>query len=315
MIYFPETVDELARLSGEIRAGGTALHDRRRLGLSHGPLIDLRNIVALENLNLSKPSIGAMVTLEHLGEHPWIQKNYAALAEAIAHIATPQIRRVATVGGNLLQRNRCWYYREKDLECYKKGGDHCSARREGQVYDVCWDLGPCITPHPSTLGVVFLAYDAVVQTLKSPGLSIEQLFGDGRSASCDHYLPASDILCAVELPPPVPEVSGYRRVSDRTFAAWPLIEMVVRLQGEQYISHAHIAVGGIASVPVRLAWVEDFLTGQPLEQMVFSRAADLAADPIVATELVASSKYKLVLLKNCLQALLQTCAHSLQRSC
>jgi Aerobic-type carbon monoxide dehydrogenase, middle subunit CoxM/CutM homologs len=309
MIYFPETVEDIPLQAGEIRAGGTELHDRRLQGLSAGPIIDLQNVSALQHITLSadqRSHIGAMVTLEQLRQQPWLARRYYGLARAVSQIATPQIRRVATVGGNLLQRNRCWYYRQKEFDCYKKGGHSCPARQGNHLYGICFDLGPCIAPHPSTLGVALLAYDATVHTLHQSRLSIEQLLGDGRTADCDHQLPAYDVLCEIELPSPTLEVSGYIRAADRAFAAWPLVEMVVRIQGDQYISRACIAVGGIANVPIRLTLVEDFLRGQPFTQTVFAQAAELATT--TATPLPSTS-YKVVLLKNCLKSLLsEVCA-------
>ena len=85
---------------------------------------------------------------------------YPGIAAAVAGLATPQIRRVATLGGNLAQRSRCWYFRNPRIDCLKKGGSACPAREGNHLYGVAFDLGPCVAPHPSTMATALMAYDA-----------------------------------------------------------------------------------------------------------------------------------------------------------
>jgi xanthine dehydrogenase YagS FAD-binding subunit len=89
---------------------------------------------------------------------------YPGLAAAAGGLATPQIRAIGTIGGNLAQRSRCWYYRNPHMACLKKGDDTCPARSGNHLYGVIFDPGPCVAPHPSTLAAALLAYDATVTT-------------------------------------------------------------------------------------------------------------------------------------------------------
>ena len=163
-------------------------------------------------------------------------------------LATPQTRAVATVGGALLQRTRCWYYRNPPFSCYKTGADTCPARHGVNLYGVCFDLGPCVWPHPSTLGMACLAYDATVTHRDGGELSMRELFGDGSDATCDHTLAAGDVLTSVRLPPRVDERAAYFRAISRYLAEWPLVEATVRLGTENgAITWARVALGGVAT--------------------------------------------------------------------
>ena len=112
-------------MSAEYRAAGTDLSERRRSGVSRGPLLDISAPQAQGGIT-TKPDgglrIGALTTIAAVGADPAVQRGYPGLAVAVAGLATPQIRRVATVGGNIAQRNRCWYFRNPEVACLKKGG-------------------------------------------------------------------------------------------------------------------------------------------------------------------------------------------------
>ena len=151
----------------ERRAGGTDLTERRRSGVSSGPVLDIERRDKLMSIKPTPAGgfhIGALVTIDAVASHPDLRAGYPALTAAAAELATPQIRRVGTIGGNLLQRNRCWYYRHPGIECLKKGGHSCPAREGNHRYGALFDLGPCIAVHPSTLAASLLAYDGLVLT-------------------------------------------------------------------------------------------------------------------------------------------------------
>ena len=219
----------------EVRAGGTDLGERRRSGVSRGPVVDLGRRPELSAVDWSGTdggaTIGALVTIAELAADARIGAGYPGLAAAAEALATPQIRRVATVGGNLLQRNRCWYFRHPATSCLKKGGTDCPARSGNHRYGVLFDLGPCVAPHPSTLGTALLAYGAMVATDRRAALSVAEVFGDGSDGTHDHLLDADELLTRVTLPPPVPgEHAAYFRATSRAYAEWPLVEAVVRLR-------------------------------------------------------------------------------------
>ncbi len=153
MIRFPTKLDDASTTDGVIRAGSTDLMERRRLGLADGPLVDLRDLPGLDQIDWDAggAKVGARVTIAAFAADPKIQAAYPGLAAAAGGLATPQIRAVATMGGSLLQRSRCWYYRNPEQQCLKKGGDRCLARAGDHLYHSCFDLGPCVAVHPSTI--------------------------------------------------------------------------------------------------------------------------------------------------------------------
>jgi xanthine dehydrogenase YagS FAD-binding subunit len=207
--------------------------------------------------------IGALVTVATIATDDRIALAYPGLAAAAGSLATPQIRAVATIGGNLLQRTRCWYYRSAEVGCLKKGGDTCPARTGNHLYGVCFDRGPCVWPHPSTLGAALLAYEATIETEPDGRMSAAALFGDGHDGRRDNCLAPGVLLTGVTLPVPVSgERAAYYRAISRARAEWPLVEAVVRvvLSGDRIVL-ARVAAGGVAPVPLRLGTVEAILEG------------------------------------------------------
>jgi xanthine dehydrogenase YagS FAD-binding subunit len=296
-VSFPRTIDEAVGETGEIRAGSTDLQERRRAGVAPGPLLDLRDIHGLDRIEWIEGAarIGALVRIATVADDDLIRARYPALAEAAGMLATPQIRAVGTMGGSLLQRTRCWYYRQAAFDCHKKGGDHCPAREGNHHYGVCFDRGPCVWPHPSTLGMALLTYEAEVDIHGRDSLSIAALFGDGSDPSCDHQLAPGEVLTHIRLPTPLEnERAGYFRAISRHLAEWPLVEVSVRLALEAgRISFARVAVGGVANIPLRLPAVEEQLTGAEPGPKSFERAAARSVDGAAPLPM---TQYKLTLL-------------------
>jgi len=280
VIEFPKTLDEAAAARGEIRAGGTDLQELRRSGVSRGPIVDLRDLGGLDNIEWDGAAkIGALVKVSTIAEDRRMQGSYPGLAQAAGDLATPQIRAVGTVGGNLLQRNRCWYFRHPATSCYKKGGSSCPARAGNHLYSVAFDLGPCVAPHPSTLGMALLAYEAHIEVHGRQPRPVADLY-DGSDPHHDHQLGEGEVLTGVALLPPVEgERAAYFRATSRAYSEWPLVECVARLVMEEgEIRFARVAVGGVANVPLRLAGVEEALVAQPAGIETFEQAADVAAE-------------------------------------
>ena len=149
--------------AAEFRAAGTDLSERRRSGLSRGPLIDIAatsDATAIDWRADGSLRIGALTTIEAIAADARIAAAYPGVAASAQGLATPQIRHLATLGGNLTQRSRCWYFRNPHIACLKKGGSECPARSGNHLYGVAFDLGPCVAPHPSTMAAALLSYDA-----------------------------------------------------------------------------------------------------------------------------------------------------------
>lgn len=283
----------------EFFAGGTDVMERRRSGVAvqlpaRLPVSeDMRAIAWRDD---GRAMLGAAVTIDQLAHDPRLGAAYPGLVAAAAGLATPEIRRMATVGGNLTQRSRCWYFRNHAIACLKKGGASCPAREGNHLYGVAFDLGACVAPHPSTLGAALLAYDATVTTSVRANIAVAQVFGDGRDGSHDHQLANGEIIQSIELPLPVAgERAVYHRAISRAHAEWPLAEIVVRLvlTGD-IISDVAVALGGVAPVPMRVPDLEAALRGATLVSLRIddlARLANRGARPLPMTG------YKLALIE------------------
>ena len=290
----------------EYRAAGTDLSERRRSGVSSGPVIDLSPTEEqpIQWGEDGAAMIGAFTTIATIATDQRIAAAYPGLAATAAGLATPQIRHVATLGGNLAQRSRCWYYRNPHLGCLKKGGTDCPARSGNHLYHVAFDLGPCCAPHPSSMATALLAYEATVDTDQRGGLSIGILLGDGSNGGSDHALRPEEVIQNATLPVPLAgERALYKRAISRSHAEWPLVEVCARAVIENgSFRFIRIAAGGIAPRPLRLRASEAALLGAAATTETLFEAARRAttnASPLPMT------RYKLTLLSGLVQDLLE----------
>lgn len=287
MIEFPNTREALLQIGAarSVRAGGTDLQERRRLGLASGPLVDLRDVPELESIAVEAGvlQLGSRVRIATLAGDPQVSQQWPALAAAAGSLATPQIRQVATLGGNLLQSMRCWYFRRPGARCFQAGGNTCEARTGDHSQHACIDLGPCIAPHPSTMAVALLAHDAELELAGAASGEVwplAALYGDGADPRRAHRLPPGNVLLTVKVPAPLPnERSGSQRTSSRARGDWPIAEAVVRIVvTDGAIRFVRVAVGGVANVPLRLAAVEQRLLAQRPSAALLQDASGLAGE-------------------------------------
>jgi xanthine dehydrogenase YagS FAD-binding subunit len=292
--------------STEFRAAGTDLSERRRSGLSRGPLIDIAATSDTKGIDWGADGaarIGACTTIAAIATDARIAQAYPGLAAAALGLATPQIRHLATLGGNLAQRSRCWYFRNPHIDCLKKGGADCPARSGNHLYGVAFDLGPCVAPHPSTMAAAMLTYDAKINTNRRRGLSVREVLGDGSSAA-DHALAPGEMIQSVELSAPVAgERALYKRAISRTYAEWPLVEVCIRaVISAGAFQFIRIAAGGIAPVPLRLSASEAALQDKPANAATI---ADAASQATAGAKPLPMTGYKLDLLRGVVQDLLE----------
>lgn len=286
-----KTIEDVREAKAELRAGGTDLQERLRSGVSRLPIVDVQAIEGLDQVEVRADGveIGALVTVREVGEHPELRAAYPALTLPAQLLATPQARSRGTMGGVLCQRTRCWYYRNPHLGCPKKGNaEQCPSREGNHDFGVVFDFGPCVYPHPSSIGAALLTYDAQLSVSGRGRIGIAELYGDG-SAYADHQLQPGEMITHIHLPAPVPgERGAYQRLMSRALAEWPLVEVAVRLVvHEGQVELARVAVGGVANIPFRLTEVEQALEGQAASDEQLEAAAKRAterAQPLPGTQ-------------------------------
>ncbi len=294
----------------EFRAAGTDLSERRRSGVSTGPLMEIVPAADITGMHWGADGslrIGAYTTIEAIAADKQIATVYPGITASAQGLATPQIRHLATLGGNLAQRSRCWYYRNPHIACLKKGGSDCPARGGNHLYGVAFDLGPCVAPHPSTMASALFAYDATVITYKRSGLSIPDLLGDGSNGAADNALQPGEMIRGIELPAPRQgERAFYKRAISRSHAEWPLVEVCARaLVTDGAFQFVRLTAGGIAPVPLRLQAAEAALQGKPANALNIQVAAKLA---VSGAKPLPMTGYKLDLLGGVVQDLLERLA-------
>ena len=293
----------------EFRAAGTDLSERRRSGVSSGPLID---IAATGDASIAwaadgAATIGALATIATIAGDTRIKEAYPGVAASARGLATPQIRHLATLGGNLAQRSRCWYFRKAHIDCLKKGGSSCPARSGNHLYGVAFDLGACVAPHPSTMAAALLAYEAKITTNRRSGLSIGELLGDGSNGRADHALGAGEMIKQITLGVPLGgERALYKRAISRAYAEWPLVELCARaVVSDGIFKFIRLAAGGIAPVPIRLLAAEAAIEGKPANTATIAHAASKA---IAGAKPLPMTGYKLDLLSRLVRDLAEELA-------
>lgn len=281
-ITFLQSADGHIPAGAVIRAGGTDLHERIRTGNTSPHIVDLTRVPGITGVRRTDggTSIGACTTIATVARDT--ADDYPALALTACGLATPQIRAVGTIGGNLLQRTRCWYYRHPHLDCLKSGADECPARSGRHLYGVAFDRSACVHPHPSSLAMALLAHSGATVVVEGRGsVTIDELLGDGTDPTVDHLLGDGEIVTSIELPPPWPdEHAAYFRSISRFEAEWPLVEAVgrVRRDADGVVVDAAVAVGGVATVPLALPEAAHLLVGTTLDEQTIDHASRRCAD-------------------------------------
>ncbi|GAA4236194.1 xanthine dehydrogenase YagS FAD-binding subunit [Streptosporangium album] len=265
--------------------GGTNLVDLMRLGVvSPDALVDVTRVASgtIEDTAGGGLLIGAGVRNSDLAAHPTVRRRYPMLAEAVLSGASGQIRNMATVGGNLLQRTRCSYFQDVSKPCNKRQpGSGCPAvEGDHRNLAIIGHSTACVATHPSDMAVALAALGATVHVegrngarqVPMPGL--HRLPGD--EPDRDTVLEPGDLITAVELPAlPFTTRSKYRKVRDRASFAFAVVSVAVALDmSDGVVRDCRIALGGIAHVPWRAELAEEALRGAPATAAEFARAAD-----------------------------------------
>jgi xanthine dehydrogenase YagS FAD-binding subunit len=295
----------VARLDGDtVRplAGGTDL-----LTLIKGDivtpieLIDIKRAGGLhDRIEITDVDIvlGALVTLAQIEHHAGLRERAPALVEAAALAASPQLRNMATIGGNLLQRPRCWYYRSSRFHCWLKGGEECFARGGENQQHALFGESPCVAVHPSDPAAALMAFDASVAVHGPAGDRVVPL-GEFLAAPSDERrtettLARNEIVTEIRVPAPAAgSRSAYLKAMDRKVWAFALAgcAAVARIE-HGAIADARIVLTGVAPVPWRATEAEAVVIGQPPSEVLFGRAAAAA---LSGARPLAKNGYKLPL--------------------
>ncbi|MFE1025108.1 FAD binding domain-containing protein [Streptomyces sp. NPDC058818] len=301
--------------------GGTNLVDLMKTGVERpARLVDVREL-PLDGIEPTADGglrIGATVSNSDLAAHPEVRRSYPALTQAVLAGASGQLRNMATVGGNLLQRTRCGYFTDVSKPCNKRvPGSGCPAiTGEHHNHAILGASDHCVAVHPSDMGVALAAFDAVV--------TYETADGPGESPLTDFYLPVGDtperetalppgaLITGVTLPPaPVAARSRYRKVRERASYAFAIGSVAAALDVEDgVVRDARLAFGAVASRPWRARAAEEVLIGRPADGETFAAAADAE---LAAARPLPDNGYKVTLMRNLVVAVLTELAEEAAR--
>ncbi|MCX4723239.1 xanthine dehydrogenase family protein subunit M [Streptomyces sp. NBC_01306] len=301
--------------------GGTNLVDLMKAGVERPTrLVDVRELPLdrIEAADGGGLRIGATVTNSDLAAHPEVRRNYPALTQAVLAGASGQLRNMATVGGNLLQRTRCGYFTDVTKPCNKRvPGSGCPAiEGEHHNHAILGASDHCAAVHPSDMGVALTAFDAVVsyETADGPGeLPLTEFYTPvGDTPHLETALPPGALITGLTLPPaPVAAFSRYRKVRERASYAFAIGSIAAALDVRDGVVHdVRLAFGAVASRPWRARAAEAVLTGAPAGSETFAAAADAE---LAAAEPLPHNGYKVALMRNLVVAVLTELAEEAAR--
>ena len=310
-LFQPTSVDDALALldrhhgSAWVLAGGLDSFDWLKDRIKRPQVVvDLSAIPELKHIQLSDEGleIGAMATLTEVVEHPTVRAQYRLLADAAEAAASPQIRNQGTIGGNLTQDTRCWYYRA-GWECYRAGGNICYADTPVAINREHAILGAdrCVAVSPSDTAPALVALDAHM-TIRSRGgtreVNAEDYFiGPGIDITRMTLLEPGDLLTTIQVPPAWAGATFYfEKIRDRNVWDFALVSVAAAIVTTgQTIERIRIVVNGVAATPVRLARVEEAVRGRPRNEATAELAGEMA---IAGARPLHHNAYKVPLMRN-----------------
>jgi len=282
------------------KAGGMDLLDLIKEGIvAPARIVNLQRIDALRGVQLDDAKglrLGSLTTLAEIASNAAIRRRYPALAAAAAHAATPQVRNAATIGGNLLQRPRCWYFRNELFHAARE-----EAGREQSQYGAIFDNAKTNMMHASTPATALLAYDASVHVVGKAGRSRTIALGDfllppDFDRNRDTTLGRDEVLTHISVPPLAASTrAAYHKQTERDSYDWPICDVAVVLTlADRKVAAARIVAGSVAPVPRRMTASEDILRGREIDEGVAAEAARVAVRGATPTE---QNSYKVPILE------------------
>lgn len=293
--YRPTTPEQAVGLlenrwgNTEMLAGGTDLLDLQKEYIAQpGRIVSLGGIAGLQTITVGEQSatIGAGVKLAALAAHAELRRHFAALCQAAGDVAGPQIRNMATLGGNLCQRNRCWYFRDEHTACLLKGGNRCFALDGENKYHAIFTQGHrCVIASPSTLAPALIALGASAEILGPRGrrtVETARLFrapqGPGER---EHTLAPNEMIVAVTIPVRANVTSAHYEVRQKLSSDWPLVQSAVAFQGGRdgaRATNVRIVLSQVAPTPHVAEAAARALEGRAVTDATATAAGRAAAE-------------------------------------
>jgi xanthine dehydrogenase YagS FAD-binding subunit len=303
-IAMPKTLDELTALLAEteesvaLMAGGTDLIDGLKTGVAAPDLVvDLQGITGLGGIARDGDGlrIGPLSRVVELAEDATVARDYPILKDAALSLASPQLRNVGTVGGNLCQRPRCWYYRDPAVVCRKKGGFNCFAVQGRNKYHAILGGSACFIVYPSDLAPALISLGARITIGGAAGDKVMPLEDFYKLPSVDvtreNVLDKGQFLKDIRVPAPKPGQKGaYVKLKER--ATWDFALASAAVTGVPHngtFSEIAIVAGGIAPIPWRMKKAEAVLRSKPVTEALIARAA---AEELKDASPLAENAYK-----------------------
>lgn len=267
--------------------------------------VDIRTITGSDKVSFSKSgglTIGALATLDALESSEDIREHYPILAKAAGAAASPNIRHVGTIGGNINQRPRCWFLRNEEFDCYKKGGNTCFAVTGNNTYHAILNGEKCFIVHPSDTAPALIALKAEA-VISTPGgektVSFDKYFiGPREDILRENILKQGDLLKEVRVPAPKGDtkmsfIKAQRRGQTYDFALANVATVITKKDGK--VSDARIVLSGVAPTPYRATAAEELIRGKAVDAKLAAEAADKA---LASARPMTNNAYKVTLAKN-----------------
>jgi xanthine dehydrogenase YagS FAD-binding subunit len=295
------TVEEAVKLLAEVQAdedneiarpmsgGQDLLTTMKERILIPKRVVNLKTIQGMDGIDGDAGggiTIGALAKLAAIETHPEIVKNFPGVAEAAHSVATVQLRNQGTIGGNLCQRPRCWYFRHPQINCLKKGGDICYSEKGLNKYNAILGGGPSFIVHPSDLATMLTALDAVILITGPKGkreVEVGKFFTLPATTDVtrENVLDDAEIVTAVRIPASAfARRSTYVKFKERSSLDFAMgaAAAAVELAPDGTVRQARLVLGAVAPTPWRVPKAEAALTGKPLQDASINAAAEIALE-------------------------------------
>ncbi|HVM62033.1 MAG TPA: FAD binding domain-containing protein [Verrucomicrobiae bacterium] len=289
----PHSVDGAISQAGDhgrFFAGGIdVLGEMKEYIASPRVLVNVKDLPGTRDISAGKPwTIGANVTISEIEQHAELKLVFPGLQQAAAEVGSPQIRNVATVGGNLAQHSRCWYYRHRDIQCLKRGGSTCYAREGENKYHSLFTGNPCISPVVSNLAVALAALDAKVIVRRGKdevAMAIPDLYAKAwDNPQAHNSLGPTDLILRVQIPDDG-RTSAYKQISEKASFDWALVSCAAaaKVDGKK-LSKVRVVLGAVSPVPYQVQAAHEFLEGKELNDDLAAHASEIVLKDAVALD-------------------------------